>query len=359
MTADKAPKSHAILTRPGFAAICAEELQDLYQLPVIETGKAVLSVSEASALPSLGDIIFARQTLPHAFQLGNQDVPAVVDFVIKRVEVLTKRANRQTTAWTLHAFAIDDDAALQVAIKIEKALMPRMRACHTAFAKKYVDAEIFLASPRDPGDLVIQFFVSSTDGIWFSVSSVREGASLAIGGMRRMKKLTGAPSRSASKLEEAFVFMGRAPTEGQTAVDLGAAPGGWTFVLAHHGANVKAIDHAKLDIPKAHKLKGAIVHLKENGLKYLPSEPVDWMCCDMVMGGRQTLEVLKRWQDQQKMRAFVVNVKLPAANPWPVAREAAEFLATFKDWQFIKAKHLFHDRAEITLMGSRESLPIS
>ena len=50
-------------------------------------------------------------------------------------------------------------------------------------------------------------------------------------------RLPGAPSRSAAKLEEALLyFLGdeaeRLLRGGMSAVDLGAAPGGWTWILA-------------------------------------------------------------------------------------------------------------------------------
>ena len=353
MPHSKTKKSNAILTRPGFATVCAQELQERWNITPTGVGKAIVSIHESAALPALSDIIFGRQVLPHAIHYGDADMPTCVDQITKRIEVLTKRANRQAGAWTLHAFAVDDDPALQIAMKLEKALLSRLRVSLPAFAKRYLSSEKFSEEPREDSDLILQVFVSTTDGTWVSVSSVHEGTSTAIGGMKRMRKLAGAPSRSASKLEEALAFMGNFPTPGQTAVDLGAAPGGWTFVIARHGTNVVAVDHANLDIPNAAKLKGTITHLKENGLKYLPEETVDWLCCDMVMGGRQTLEVLSNWATADKMRAFVVNVKLPAANPWPIVQEVLKQLNSMTDWSYLKAKHLFHDRAEITVMGRR------
>ena len=136
-----------------------------------------------------------------------------------------------------------------------------------------------------------------------------------------MKSLRGAPSRSASKLEEALAFLGQHPKKGETAVDLGAAPGGWSFVLARHGAHVQAIDHAELTIDQkklSGKLSGTVVHIKANGLKFKPDKPVDWLVCDMVMG----------------------------------AREPLNGLASF-NWKHVRARQLIHDRSEITLIGRK------
>jgi 23S rRNA C2498 (ribose-2'-O)-methylase RlmM len=49
-------------------------------------------------------------------------------------------------------------------------------------------------------------------------------------------------------------------------------------------------------------------------------------------------------------RNFVFNVKLPQAQPWPVIKEALSLLSRYP-WAVMKAKHLYHDRQEITLMG--------
>ncbi len=171
-----------------------------------------------------------------------------------------------------------------------------------------------------------------------------------------MKRFHGAPSRSASKLSEALLCLGKTPQLGEKAVDLGAAPGGWSMVLAFHGADVVAVDHGKLEIDPKAKLAGTITHLEDNGLKFLPAKPVDWMTCDMVMKGTQTLSVLKAWLDGHHMKNFVVNVKLPHSDSWEASREALEFCESYRQskvWKKFFAKHLYHDRHELTLMGTR------
>src|SRR5512139_3754806 len=58
---------------------------------------------------------------------------------------------------------------------------------------------------------------------------------------------TGPPSRAYLKLWEALVRLRRWPGPGERCLDLGASPGGWTWVLARLGASVIAIDKAPLD----------------------------------------------------------------------------------------------------------------
>ena len=59
-----------------------------------------------------------------------------------------------------------------------------------------------------------------------------------LGGQRRMADDDAAPSRSYLKVEEAYIVLGREPAAEETVVDLGAAPGGWSYSAAKRGARV-------------------------------------------------------------------------------------------------------------------------
>ncbi|HTH14376.1 MAG TPA: SAM-dependent methyltransferase, partial [Spirochaetia bacterium] len=58
---------------------------------------------------------------------------------------------------------------------------------------------------------------------------------------------TDPPSSAYRKLREALVLAGRWPREGETCLDAGSCPGGWTWVLAELGATVHSVDRAPLD----------------------------------------------------------------------------------------------------------------
>lgn len=350
----EAPKKYNLaLTRPGFAGLLADELRDLKKLEGTVENPAALRFEENVNLPPLAETIFARQFLPRAALLKASDDGETVAFIVKRLEIMAGRGNRQSGSWTLHAFALDDDPALHRAMALEKAVLAALKIKLPKLLKRYVAPLEFSADPRQREDVLIQLYVSALDEVWMSIASMASGVSLFIGGNQRMRHRQGSPSRSSSKLEEAFVCLGHEPKPGDSAVDLGAAPGGWTFTLARHGANVTAVDHGELDLPKDKKLRGEVLHLKDNGLKYFPEQPVDWLCCDMVIASRETLRVLDAWMEKGWMKHFVVNVKLPQAQPWPVIKEAVALLQKHA-WPIAKAKHLYHDRQEITLVGSRD-----
>ena len=343
-------KQHLVLMRPGFEEALRDEFAARFKAVGEVACRAGVSFKETLKLPPVTETVFARQMLPRAMRFAGPDDAAAAKFILDRIEVMTKRGNRQAGHWTMHAFAIDDDDSLARATRIKKLVMAQLRDKQKEFMKRYISAEDFSAGVRSPGDILLQIYVPSADDLWFSIGTAGDGVSVWEAGFQRMKTLRGAPSRSASKLEEALAHLGSHPKPGDKAVDLGAAPGGWSLVLARHGADVQAVDHGMLDLKNLGDLKGKIEHIKDNGLKYRPAETVDWMVCDMVMGARDTLRVLQGWVEDGVMRHFIVNIKLPKTNPWPQVAEALVLMESFK-WTKVQARHLLHDRSEVTLIG--------
>lgn len=344
-------KPFLVISRPGFADELAAELKARWRLDAEVPDKYSVLLPESSKLPALVDTVFARQVLPRVLSLSGMTPAEASSAIAAHLEKLSKRANRQSGRWTLHVFAADDNEAGKFAAKLAKPILKAVTSRIGAFAKRYVDPETISAEPQQ-SDVIVQVFVTSSLVIWVSVASLAAGISPHPGGNLRMRDVKGAPSRSARKLEEAFVVMGRSPVAGETAVDLGAAPGGWSLCLAKRGAAVIAVDHAELDLKGAGKLTGSITHLRDNGLKYLPEKKVTWLCCDMVLPASETLRVLKKWLQADLMTAFVVNVKLPRQRSWAQVESALQLLQPFEaSWALLKARHLYHDRHEITLMG--------
>ena len=88
-------------------------------------------------------------------------------------------------------------------------------------------------------------------------------------GVQRLRMPPGAPSRSTLKLEEALLrFLtpeeqGRRLAPGLRAVDLGAAPGGWTWQFVRRSIRVTAVDNGPLD-PRLLD-SGIVDHRREDG----------------------------------------------------------------------------------------------
>ena len=93
---------------------------------------------------------------------------------------------------------------------------------------------------------------------------------------------TGPPNRAYLKLWEALVRLRRWPQPGERCLDLGASPGGWTWVLAKLGASVMAIDKAPLD-PRIAAMPG-VEWRGESAFALEPESvgPVDWLFSDII-----------------------------------------------------------------------------
>ncbi len=157
------------------------------------------------------------------------------------------------------------------------------------------------------------------------------------------------------KLAEAFLaFLGERETAllrpGLRAVDLGAAPGGWTWQLAQRGLRVTAVDNGPL--------KGAVAsdplvtHLREDGMRWRPQRPVDWVTCDIVEQPLPIAELMARWIAEGAARRAIFNLKLPMKKRYDEVRRCeqriGEILARAKTRYTLSVRQLYHDREEVT-----------
>ena len=176
-------------------------------------------------------------------------------------------------------------------------------------------------------------------------------------GIPRLRMHADAPSRSALKLEEALLVLlddgQRAALlrDGMRAADLGAAPGGWTWVLTRHGLRVQAIDNGPL---RAHVLdSGRVEHLRADGFSWQPQQPLDWMVCDMVEQPRRVAERMATWFREGWCRHAIFNLKLPMKKRWAETRLCLDLFAQQSGRALeIRARQLYHDREEITVFAT-------
>ncbi len=121
-----------------------------------------------------------------------------------------------------------------------------------------------------------------------------------------------APSRAFAKLAEAEVRLGRQIQPGERCVDLGAAPGSWTYWAVSRGARVVAVDRAPL---RADLQEHPRVTFQEgDAFGFRPAGPVDWLLCDVIAPPEQSAALLVRWVRQGWCRHFVVTLKLREAD---------------------------------------------
>jgi len=151
----------------------------------------------------------------------------------------------------------------------------------------------------------------------------------------------GPPSRAYLKLWEALTRAGCWPAPGETCLDLGAAPGGWTWALARLGAQVAAVDKAPLH-PSVARLPNVSVRQESAfGLDPRREAPVDWLFSDVVCYPERLLGLVQRWLDAGSARHVVCTVKFQGATDHDTA---AAFAAIPGAMLF----HGAHNRHELT-----------
>jgi 23S rRNA (cytidine2498-2'-O)-methyltransferase len=176
-------------------------------------------------------------------------------------------------------------------------------------------------------------------------------------GILRMKMPYEAPSRSVLKLAEAFeVFLSDEEKtswikQSMHAVDLGAAPGGWTWHLVQLGMQVVAVDNGPL--------KGVVAdhpfvkHLRQDGFRYRPKHTVDWLVCDMVEQPGRVAALVSDWVASGATNRAIFNLKLPMKKRVEALAEALNGIRAVLDKKGFKyrlqAKQLYHDREEVTV----------
>lgn len=337
--------SYLAYCRPGYEAEAAQELSDhaaqqhIRSDANIDPGSGWLQFHphERWSVPHWRTLCFSRQLLPlvaHWADLPTQD-----------------RLSPVLAAWERQRHPIQDiwvETADTAHGKQLKNLSRALEAAALARLRKDLDPNgrwrlhLFLASGRD-----LTLCLANTQ--------------LACGwrmGIPRLKFPPTAPSRSTLKLDEAFMTLldererVRWLRAGMQAVDLGAAPGGWTYQLVRRAIRVICVDNGRLDAGLLQS--GLVTHQRADGFRYQPRRSVDWMVCDMVEQPARVAALMLRWFEQGWCRYCIFNLKLPMKKRYAEVNHCLDLLRAAKRIDIeLRTKQLYHDRDEVTVFARR------
>lgn len=203
----------------------------------------------------------------------------------------------------------------------------------------------------------LHLFFTDSAAVRIAISDPRNSAPWHQG-IPRLRMPANAPSRSTLKLDEAIqAFLSGADQRswlgpGKTAVDLGAAPGGWTWQLVQRSMRVTAVDNADID-PRLLE-SGLVEHVAADGFGYRPPQPVDWLVCDIVEQPERVLRLLLEWLEDGNCGGIIANLKLPMKRRHETVSDALARLraSPVAGMRRIGAKQLYHDREEVTVFVS-------
>lgn len=154
------------------------------------------------------------------------------------------------------------------------------------------------------------------------------------GAPRFVEDREGPPSRAYLKLWEGLTRIGQRPGPGERVLDLGAAPGGWSWALAQLGCEVVAVDKSDLD-GRVTALPN--VTLRRESAFALAPEPVDWLFSDVICYPARLLGLVQRWQGMA--RRIFCSVKFQGATD----HDAAEAFAAIPGARLFHSAHNKHE----------------
>jgi 23S rRNA (cytidine2498-2'-O)-methyltransferase len=328
--------SWLLYCRPGFERDCAQETQAKVLQATENSGYVLLQGAPRLAYAPL---TFARQLLQ--WHGAVNDLPER-DRMTPLLAAIPDAPEKFGALWLETPDTNDGKTLSGFCKRFQPLLAAKLEA-----AGRLVD------DPRLPR---LHLFFADKNQAIIATSDPRNSASTPMG-IVRLKMPYEAPSRSVLKLAEAFeVFLSEEEKtqwlrQGMHAVDLGAAPGGWTWHLVQRGMQVCAIDNGPLKgVVADHP---SVQHLRLDGFRYRPKHPVDWLVCDMIEQPARVATLVSEWIANGVTQRAIFNLKLPMKKRVEALHNALAGIRATLDARGMKyrlqAKQLYHDREEITV----------
>ena len=296
------------------------------------------------------DLVFGRQILPDAVWVQGASVSSLARGVVEHV---LQRLDAAEQPWRLDTLVADDPGESLPGELARRAALCAERALEALRARR---TRVLRRRTEDPAALRVQLLLVDRERLLLSVAApvALPGGDLwpspLVAGRAPVADDWDAPSSAFRKLEEALRWHDRPIQAGERCIDLGAAPGGWSHVALRHGAAVTAVDRADLD-PRL-MARPDLKHLRRDAFGWTPEDvPVDWLLCDVIAAPEKSLALLERWARERWFRRACFHLKFKGQDRYGLARSALDVLRAAG--YSARAKHLFHDKNEVTLLARR------
>jgi len=324
----------------GFAQYAQEEVRRLLpdaKFAYLEPGEVFLirtetAAEEAQQVLRAQEPIFLRHLQPVH---GTLPIDRSADDLMRAIELVQG----------LHLFQPGEKLAVQV----RKA--QGLDFGYTPYGmKEAIDPILVQQHEVEPvvreADRILSLYLTA-DTLHWGLSRPEDNLSDWSGGAVRYQREEGLISRAKFKLLEAEERFHLDFRTYEVALDVGAAPGGWTSLLLERGLAVTAIDPGLLHESLQQHPK--LTYLRKNaGEVALADETFDLLVCDMSWSPKQMAKLVA-----DLLPALVtggtalITVKLMHKKPFQTVRETMEVLGD--GMQLLHAKQLFHNREELTL----------
>lgn len=200
-------------------------------------------------------------------------------------------------------------------------------------------------------DWIISIYASKKS-LFMGCSLPRDNLSDWPGGAVRFRKEDGLISRAAFKLLEAERAFELPLDQFSNALDLGAAPGGWTSVLLDRGLKVTAVDTAEMD--PSLELHPRLRHMRRNAadISFAPGS-FDLLVSDMSWDPKRTCRLVSALAPAMLAGGSgIITLKLMHRKPFQSIEDLTDAYSELFDIR--KIKQLFHNREEVTMWVKRK-----
>ena len=210
-------------------------------------------------------------------------------------------------------------------------------------------AEGYICKDKEPL-WVLSVYIKS-DEIFAGLSYCKDNLSNWNGGIHRLKKNDNFISRAEFKLQEAIsafrIDMIKHEKAGIKAIDLGAAPGGWTKILLEYGLYVTAVDPAALSETLINHPR--LIHVRNTAQKFNgKAGSYSIITNDMRM---DMIESCKIMLDMAPLLSSdgiaLMTLKLSHGQWYKKTNRALSILK--KKYDIQNVRQLFHNRSEVTV----------
>jgi 23S rRNA (cytidine2498-2'-O)-methyltransferase len=323
-----------LTVKPGFESTAILECSATGFCDCVSDSKGIVIAKKLGADP-VSDLCFSSWYLKSCQSVtsgsGSSGIQSVADWFCEaiRSEKITKPWNIVWLRFSENGFLPDNSGVNRLLEQLKKRISRIVKLAETAYPSVNVLLEGLFVVETNRNELYI-----SRNAVFF--------------GPRRMRDDSAAPSRSYLKIEEAFSVIGCQPQTGERVVDLGAAPGGWSYAAAKRGALVSAIDNGPMKNGAAHNSN--IGHIRADAFRWQPRNPVQWLFCDMVEEPSRVIALVKQWIGNKLCSNAIVNLKCGHTQPYDIlklVKSPEGFSSMVKE---CTCSHLYHDRDEFTVM---------
>lgn len=213
--------------------------------------------------------------------------------------------------------------------------------------KVFLEKENYPVSAKE-ADTVISLTVFDRFA-YMGVSRAEDNVSRRAGGVLFYAESEDMVCRAEFKIEEAFEVFGIQAGEGMRALDLGAAPGGWTHYLSKRGISVDAVDPAALDEAVLEQAK--VRHYRMTAQEFARNngeEQYDLIVNDMKMDTNQSMDILCQMSRLLKKNGeCLMTLKLPKQGVQKRINTARKVLG--ERFETVRIRQLYYNRSEVTV----------